>query len=213
MLRRVLVVLAGLSFCPEAGATPSSTLWTNCSIDVQPCRVGHVTYDNYTTLGRKGPLRGGGQFANDLGLTVGILPSTNLQMEVGFDWIEPTDHPISFNAKIGWPEGGLSRGSPALQLGVFNAGTKRGVTDQAIVHLITGRSLPEGLGRIHLSGYFGNAQLLRSSAGERDFPSGRPGLVQRRGVERRVEMDDPARSQLPPMSQTGSALEHPWRFD
>jgi hypothetical protein len=152
----------------RAGATPSSTCWTNCSIDFQSFKVGHVTYDNYTTIGEKGPAAGGQQFANDVGLTLGVLPAQKFQVEVGFDWVEPSDHPLFFNAKAGAPEGTLFDGAPALELGLFNMGTKKGVTDQAVVQLITGRTLPGNLGRLHASGYFGNAKLLRSSDGDRE---------------------------------------------
>jgi hypothetical protein len=89
-------------------------------------------------------------------------------MEISADWVEPTDYPLLLGAKIGAPEGALFSGAPAVQIGVFNLGTKRGVTDQAITHLIVGRSLPAGLGRLHASGYVGNAKLLRSSEGDRE---------------------------------------------
>jgi hypothetical protein len=164
----VVTLLSVGSIGGQAFATPSSTVWTNCSIDIQPHKVVHVTYDNYTTLGKKGPAQGGQQFPNDLGLTVGVLPSEKFQMEVGVDWLEPTDYPLFFSAKAGFPEGTLFSGAPALQVGVFNLGTKKGVTDQAVTHVITGRSLPGGLGRLHFSGYIGNSELLRSSEGEKE---------------------------------------------
>lgn len=149
----------------NAWGTPSTTYWTPCTIDIQPYKVGHVTYDNYTTLGKKSPARGGQQFANDLGLTAGILPFEKLQMEVGVDWLEPTDDPLFFNAKIGASENALFAGAPALQVGLFNVGTKKGITDQDIAYLTTGRSLPGNVGRLTLSGYIGNAKVLRSSEG------------------------------------------------
>ncbi|MGQ0721264.1 MAG: hypothetical protein ACT4PE_06780 [Candidatus Eiseniibacteriota bacterium] len=151
-----------------AAATPSSTLWTNCTIDIQPYRVLHLTYDNYTTIGEDGPAAGGQQFANDLGLTVGVLPFHKLQMEIALDWLEPSDHPAFLAAKAGAPEGALFEGAPALQLGIFNVGTEKGVTDQNVVHLIVGRSLPSGLGRLHASAYAGSSDLLRSSTGEEE---------------------------------------------
>ena len=86
----MLLALLGLS-SPSAWATPSTTYWIPCTIDIQPFKVGHVTYDNYTTLGKKGPSRGGQAFPNDLGLTAGVLPFEKFQMEAGLDWLEPTD--------------------------------------------------------------------------------------------------------------------------
>lgn len=149
----------------RAGATPSSTYWTPCTIDIQAYKVGHITYDNYTTLGKNGPARGGQAFPNDLGLTAGVLPWDKLQMEIGIDWLEPTDYPAFFNAKIGSPEGALFKGSPALEAGIFNVGTRKGATDQNICYIVTGRSLPGNLGRLHFSIYIGNAGVLRSSDG------------------------------------------------
>jgi hypothetical protein len=163
----VAAILFMLKSPSPVGATPSSTFWTNCSIDIQAYKVAHITYDNYTTIGQDGPSEGGQQFANDLGLTVGVLPYSKLQMEVAVDWLEPTDHPLFFATKLGAPEGSLGAGAPALQIGVFNVGTEKNVTDQAVGYLVTGRSLPHGLGRLHLSGYWGNAALLRSSDGDR----------------------------------------------
>lgn len=147
-------------------ATPSTTYWSPCVIDIQGFKVGHVTYDNYTTLTKKGTARGGQQFPNDLGLTVGVLPFQKIQMEVGVDWLEPTDYPLFFNAKVGAPEGAFFAGSPALQVGIFNVGTKKNVTDQNILDIITGRSLPYSLGRLHVGAYTGNSKVLKSSKGE-----------------------------------------------
>ncbi|MCB4757152.1 MAG: hypothetical protein LHV69_09045 [Elusimicrobia bacterium] len=164
-----ITVLIALNFLScQSWATPSTTYWTPCTIDIQPYNVRHVTYDNYTTLGKHGPARGGQAFPNDLGLTVGVLPFEKIQMEVGFDWLEPTDHPLSFNAKMGSPEGALFKGSPAIEVGAFNVGTERGVTNQNVADVIMGRSLPEGLGRLHLGAYVGNSKVLRDSQGKRE---------------------------------------------
>ncbi len=157
----ILLMLSGL-----AGATPSTTYWTPCVIDIQGFKIVHVTYDNYTTLGKKGTTQGGQALPNDLGLTVGILPWEKLQMEIGLDWLEPSDDPLYFNAKIGAPEGVLFQGSPAIEVGLFNVGTNQDVTDQNILEIITGRSLPYGLGRLHLGAYKGNGTVLKSSSGK-----------------------------------------------
>jgi len=128
--------------------------------------VFHITYDNYTSIGKMGPAKGGSAFPTHLALTVAVLPFTKIQLEVGIDWMEPTDYPLFFNAKLGSPEGVLFKGSPALEVGIFNAGTKKGITDQNIAYFVTGRSLPAGLGRLHLSGYVGNGNTLKSSTGQ-----------------------------------------------
>jgi hypothetical protein len=163
--KQLALIIALGSLAIQAGATPSTTYWTPCVIDFQGYKVGHITYDNYTTLGKRPP--DAGSFPNDLGLTVGVLPFDKLQAEVGFDWMEPTDFPLSFNAKIGAPEGALFKGAPALEVGLVNFGVKKNVTDQNIVDFITGRSLPGGLGRVHLGAYVGNSRVLRNSSGDR----------------------------------------------
>jgi hypothetical protein len=89
-----------------------------------------------------------------------------IQAEVGVDMLEPADHPWFFNGKIGYPEGALGAHMPAVELGIFNVGTRRGVTDYNVRALIVGRTLPGNLGRLHLALYHGNDTVLRSSAGE-----------------------------------------------
>lgn len=150
-------------------ATPSTTYWTPCVIDIQPFKVGHVTYDSYFTVGKKGSHKG--DLPTDIGLTYGILPFEKLQMEIGFDLLEPQDDPLYFNAKIGSPENALFKNSPALEAGIFNVGAKKNVTDYNIVDFITGKTLPFNLGRLHLGGYTGNGKTLKSASGKK-VPNG-----------------------------------------
>lgn len=153
-------------------ATPSTTYWTPCVMDIQGYKVWHVTYDTYVPV-QKAPnadVLAGKEvlFPVDLGLTVGVLNSQKLQMEVGIDLLEPFDNnPLFLNAKIGYPEGALSEGSPAVQLGIFNVGTKSGVTDFNIIHFLAGKTFPE-VGRVTASYYFGNDNLLKSSSGKKE---------------------------------------------
>jgi len=149
-----------------AMATPTTTYWTPAAMDIQAPGVWHITYDSYFTVSHKGPGHGGESFPTDMGLTCGFRISWKALGEAGFDVLEPTDHPLFFNAKIGYPEGALGPHAPALQIGVFDVGTKSGVTDQNIVHLIVGKTLPRGMGRVHASIYHGRAGVLRSSTGE-----------------------------------------------
>ena len=132
------LVIWGLSV--SAWATPSTTYWTPATGDIQPFKVWHITYDTYTTIGKDAD-EGGGDFPATYGLTVGVLPFEKLKMEVGFDILEPTNDPVYFNAKIGTPEGALFEGSPALNLGIFNVGTKSDLTDQNIVNVIFNKTL------------------------------------------------------------------------
>lgn len=149
-----------------AGATPSTTYWTPTVMDIQPYGVLHIGVDNYFTVFRKG-VNGAGDFPTDSGLTIGILPFEKLQMEVGVDLMEPTDYPIMLNAKLGTPEGSLFKGSPAFNVGIFNVGTKKGVTDQNIVFGVVGKTIP-GIGRLHAGPYIGNEKVLVDRVGDRE---------------------------------------------
>jgi len=151
-----------------AWATPSTTYWTPAVIDIQAPGVWHLGVDNYFTVGKKGPGKGGESFPTDLGLTYGFQVSPKLFAEAGVDWLEPSDHPLFLNAKMGYPEGTLGKGAPALEAGVFNVGTERGETNQNIVYLVTGKSLPNDQGRVHAAIYYGNPSVLRSSDGDRE---------------------------------------------
>lgn len=134
-------------------------------MDIQSFGVVHLSYDSYTTLGRKPADLGA--FPTGLGLTCGVLPFRTLQAEAGFDWMEPSANPLVLNAKIGFPEGALFGRSPALQAGVFNLGFRKGATDMNVLDAVAGISLPAGLGRIHAGGYWGNGKMLVNPDGER----------------------------------------------
>jgi len=133
-------------------------------MDVQPFGVFHLGVDNYHTLGSKGPANGGQAFPVDYGLTVGVLPSEKVNLEVGIDWLEPADDPLLLNAKLGIPEGVIFTDSPAVNIGVFNVGFHAGVNDLDILDIIIGKTLPAGLGRIHL-GYYAGSNTLKDSLG------------------------------------------------
>jgi hypothetical protein len=149
-----------------AVATPSTVFWTPCSMDIQPFGSVHLSYDNYTSLGRRGD--GKSAFPNDLGLTAGLLPFAKLQAEAGFDWLEPSDAPLVLNLKVGAPEGALFAGAPALQAGLFGLGFREGVNDANVVDFIAGVSLPGGTGRVHTGAYLGNGKLLLTAGGRRE---------------------------------------------
>lgn len=155
----VVFALGGVAY-----ATPSTTYWTPATSDIQPYGVLHIGIDNYFTLGKKNSK---GALPTDVGLTIGVLPYEKLQLEVGVDLLEPANDPFSFNAKLGTPEGSLFEGSPALNIGIFNVGTRTQVkasgevrTDFNIVDFIIGKTLPFSLGRLHLAVYHGNSSLV-----------------------------------------------------
>jgi len=168
-MRQCVIALCLLYPAPsQLNATPSTTYWTPCTIDFQSPDLTHITLDNYFTLGRNGPGNGGESFPTDVGLTWGRQLSRRLQLEFGLDVLEPSDDPLFFNAKIGFPEGKLSPRAPAVELGIFNVGARRGVTNQNVVHVILGKTLPQDAGRVHLSYYVGNGDVLRGSDGQKE---------------------------------------------
>jgi hypothetical protein len=157
-----LLLLAG-----GAIATPSSTHWTPMVMDIQGFGVSHIGVDNYFTLDRKAASGDQGAFPSDVGWTIGVLPGSRVQLEIGVDALEPSDNPYFFNAKLGAPEGALFSGAPALQVGVFNVGTRRNATDQNIVYGVIGRTIP-GIGRVTAGPYAGNGRVLRNAKGEKE---------------------------------------------
>jgi hypothetical protein len=164
------VALATVLLCAvsagTAMATPSTTYWTPMVPDIQPYKVPHIGLDTYFTVFRDAE-DGAGDFPTDIGFTIGVLPFEKLQLELGVDLLEPTDDPLFFNAKIGSPEGVLFKGSPALQLGIYNVGTKSDVTNQNIVYGVIGKTIPY-VGRLSAGPYIGNDKVLRSSTGEEE---------------------------------------------
>lgn len=161
MIFLTLVFMAGI-----AHATPSTTYWTPMTVDIQPYGVLHLGVDNYFTVFRKAA-NGGGSFPADFGLTLGVLPSEKIQMEIGVDLLESSDYPLYFNGKIGTPEDALFKGSPTFQIGIFNVGTKNNVTNQNIVFGVIGKTIP-GVGRISAGPYAGNKKVLVDKDGNKE---------------------------------------------
>ena len=160
------LLLAGWGCKVEA--TPSTTFWTPATSDIQPYKVPHFGIDNYFTIAKKADSGKQGAFPTDVGLTIGVLPFEKVQAEVGIDAFYPSDDPYYLNAKIGTPEGALFASSPALNVGVFGVGTKKDVTNQNVLDLIVGHTLPFDLGRIHAGWYIGNRRVLKNGEGEPD---------------------------------------------
>ncbi len=159
----VATLVASIAFAGLAQATPSTTYWTPMTVDIQGYGMLHIGVDNYFTVDRK-LANGGGGFPTDAGLTIGILPFKKLQGEIGVDFFGPSDYPLMFNAKVGAPEGALFKGSPTLQVGMCNVGTKKDVTNQDVIFGVIGKTIP-GLGRLSAGPYTGNGKLLRDAAG------------------------------------------------
>lgn len=147
---RFALPLVAVAATPAA-ATPSSNLWAPSTSAVQPFGVLHLTYDTYFGDTAAYPV--------DAGLTIGVLPWTGLQAEVGFDLFYPTVAdgegvalPLVLNAKVGGPEDGLFRGQPSWSVGAYGVGFEEGVTDAHILYGIVGRALPV-VGSLWAGGY------------------------------------------------------------
>ncbi|MBI5443313.1 MAG: hypothetical protein HY900_19125 [Deltaproteobacteria bacterium] len=158
-------LLAALAAGGSALATPSTTYWTPATTDIQGYGVLHIGVDNYFKVVKRSS---DVAFPTDAGLTIGVLPFEKVQAEVGIDYLQPTDDPVFFNAKVGTPEGALFAGSPALNLGIFNVGTQSDRdklrTDQDIGFALAGKTIP-GLGRLFAGYYLGNAATLKTNLG------------------------------------------------
>ena len=165
MRPRILLIASTFLIAGLAYATPSSTYWTPATTDIQPYRALHLGLDDYFTVFKKGDNKG--SFPTDAGLTLGVLPFEKVQAEVGVDFMEPQDDPFMFNAKLGSPEDAWFTGSPALNVGVFNVGTRRDVTDYDIVDVILGKTIPV-FGRLFVGGYIGNRRTLVNGDGDAD---------------------------------------------
>ncbi len=174
------IALATVLLCAvpagTAMATPSTIVWIP-SVDLQPYKTLHLTYDTYVRA-KENPDGSRTGAIVDYGLTAGILPFEKIQAEIGFDLIDqpgdPGKHPLFFNGKIGTPEDNTWK--PAIAVGVYNAGTKSGdlrpgkdpvATNQNILYAIAGKTLPV-VGRFEAGYYVGNKKVLVNEKGESD---------------------------------------------
>ncbi len=167
MNRKLTLYFIGVLSLALAGsvlATPSTTYWTPCTIDIQPAGVTHLGVDDYFSVGSDKPVS---QFPTDFGLTFGANITPKLAAEYGVDLLSPGPYPLYFNAKIGYREGVISNSAPAVQLGFINFGTKAGVTSQNVTYLVVGKSLPNGRTRLSAAVYYGSENVLVSGTGER----------------------------------------------
>lgn len=140
-----------------ASATPSTHIWAP-STDVQAYGVFHLTHDVYV------PVEGAkGTPVTNEGLTVGVIPSEKINMEVGFDLINGYGAldatPLYLNAKVGTPEDALGKGMPAIAVGIYNVGTKQDVTDVNVFYGKIGKTVPTA-GRFSIGYFVGNEDLL-----------------------------------------------------
>lgn len=176
------IVIAAGALCTLAGtafATPSTQVWIP-STDVQAFKTVHLNVDSYIRT-KNNP---DGSRSNPLyviGPTFGVSPFEKVQAEIGFDLmysgttatgpdgntVNLDSNPFYGHAKIGTPEGALFAGSPALAAGIYNAGTRRKVTDQNIAYAQAAKTVPV-LGRLSAGWFVGNSYLLNDAEGNND---------------------------------------------
>jgi len=163
-----MVVLTLMVFGQIAYATPSTQIWIP-STDVQGYGKVHFGDDVYikTESQDNGTTEA---TVTNLGLTVGVLPSQAIQMELGVDYRDVNglhEYPIYLNAKLGTPEGSLFEGSPSIAIGGYDFGTKSDVTDYNLIYGIAAKTVGK-LGRFSVGYYTGNDKLLVDIDGEKD---------------------------------------------
>jgi hypothetical protein len=162
-MKKIILILAAsfLLFVEYSYSTPSTQIWIP-STDFQKWKSMHLGLDNYIRTKKIEGVRGAGMF--DVGLTTGLLPFEKFQGELGVDFLSMgdsnyDDHPIYFNAKIGFPEGAIFKGSPALAIGAYNIGLKKNLTDYNILYSLIAKTIPV-LGRVSAGYYTGNGKVL-----------------------------------------------------
>ncbi len=166
-MKKIITKLAAaaaltMALAAPAMATPSTQIWIP-STDIQAYKTGHLGIDNYI---RTTSHDGGNNFY-DIGLTAGVLPFEKIQAEIGIDYLDgginstADKSPFYFNGKIGTPEDAWFKGSPAIAGGLYNAGTKLGVTTQNIAYGLVAKTLPV-IGRLSVGGYHGSKTALGS---------------------------------------------------
>src|SRR6476646_7812932 len=123
-MKRTAFMLLGFT-AVAAHATPTTTVWAPSTTAIQPFLTPHLTYDTYFWKGAGAGQAGSPVYPITTGLTMGVLPWDNLQLEVGFDLLLPSNDPALFNAKLGVPEDKLFSFQPSLAVGIFGVGTKK----------------------------------------------------------------------------------------
>lgn len=168
-MKKVFILLVLLTInLTHLEASPSSVFWTVCTTDVYSTGSAHIDEDNYfTVFNRRGH---GSSFSPDTGFELGVLSWGNMSVEAGLDYFGGTDDPLFFNIGIGIPEDKIFCHAPSFKVGIFNAGTRyhgHNRTNQNIVDIVIGKSLPDWLGggRLCLDGFSGNRSMGKNRQG------------------------------------------------
>jgi hypothetical protein len=168
-MKKLALLLALSPFA--ARATPTTTVWAPSTTAIQPFLTPHLTYDTYFWRRGSAGSTSSPIYPVTTGLTMGVLPFENLQLEVGFDLLLPADNPLLLNAKLGIPEDKLLKWMPSFAIGIMGVGTKGTTatqlgTDYDMLYAQAQHSLPFG-GFVSVGGYYGlTPRLYTSSAGD-----------------------------------------------
>jgi len=166
-----LLVTAAVLAAAAAQATPTTTFWAPSTTAIQPFLTPHITYDTYFWKGPQAGQAGSPVYPVTTGLTMGVLPFENLQLEVGFDVLLPSSDPFLFNAKLGVPEDKLFQFQPSLAVGIMGVGTKQSTattlgTDYNMLYAQLQHTIPGVGGYVSAGGYYGlQDKLYQASDG------------------------------------------------
>jgi hypothetical protein len=156
----VLLAAGLLTGAGTASATESHQIWAP-STDTQPFGTFHLGVDTHTTFVTP-PDEGGYALPTVYGLTVGVVETPLVSVEVGIDLKEVTMDPWYFNVKAQLKEESLHEFSPAVAVGVFDIGTNPDETMYAVAYGLIAKTLP-AIGRLSIGYYYGNEELLTHS--------------------------------------------------
>lgn len=159
------VLCAGLLVATGAAATPSTTVWAPSTTAIQPYLTPHLTYDTYFWNKGSAGSTSSPIYPVTTGLTMGVLPFEDVQLELGFDLLLPASDPLLLNAKLGIPEDKLLSWAPSFAVGIFGVGTAS-ATRYDMVYGQLQHSLPFG-GFVSAGGYYALSDtLFHASTGE-----------------------------------------------
>jgi hypothetical protein len=151
--RKIIVALIFWSITSsfiEISATPSTQIWIP-STDIQSFLKPHIGWDVYITAYDATTVISNG------GITVGLLPFSNMGIEAGVDYREFSGlhgNPILFNLKFGVYEDSLFKYQPAIAIGAYDFGTKNNFSNFNLLYGIAAKTIWK-LGRFSVGGYKG----------------------------------------------------------
>jgi hypothetical protein len=166
-----LIPAALLAFATAASATPTTTFWAPSTTAIQPFLTPHITYDTYFWKGPIAGQAGSPLYPVTTGITMGVLPWENLQLELGFDLLLPSPDPLLLNAKLGVPEDKLFPFQPSFAVGIMGVGTKTSTdtalgTDYNMLYAQIQHTIPAVGGYVSVGGYYAlQDKLFQASDG------------------------------------------------